>query len=71
MNDSCCCKGCQDRKYKCHSICEKYKNFRKELDEKNAKINEEKKKEYFMYSMCERNIRHSEKKAKIKGKLKY
>lgn len=29
------CKGCTERREKCHSQCEKYKAFRKELDEKN------------------------------------
>lgn len=32
------CKDCKDRKTGCHSVCEKYKKFRSELD----KINEEK-----------------------------
>lgn len=31
------CKGCEERHEGCHSGCERYKAFRKELDEKNER----------------------------------
>ena len=31
------CKGCAERHEGCHSGCERYKKFRKELDEKNER----------------------------------
>ena len=33
-----CCYQCEDRHLHCHAECEKYKAFRKELDERNDKI---------------------------------
>ena len=34
-----CCKDCKDRKYKCHSDCEKYKKFKLILErEKKAQL---------------------------------
>jgi hypothetical protein len=36
MYGKCGCKGCTERYLGCHDKCEKYKNYRKELDEKNA-----------------------------------
>ena len=32
------CKGCKDREIGCHSLCEKYKSWRKWKDEENEKI---------------------------------
>lgn len=34
------CKSCKDRVLHCHSKCDKYSNYRKMLDEINAKKNE-------------------------------
>lgn len=31
------CKGCEERQIGCHSTCERYKAFRADLDEQNAK----------------------------------
>lgn len=40
MNDA-PCKGCRDRHQDCHSECEKYKEYRADLDLKNARSKEE------------------------------
>lgn len=40
------CFNCEDRKAGCHSVCEKYIAYRKELDEFNAKVAEAKNREY-------------------------
>ena len=40
------CLNCADRKAGCHSVCEKYITYRKELDEFNAKVAEAKNREY-------------------------
>ena len=53
------CKDCTERHLGCHSVCEDYINARKELDEINAKIFEEKRKytDYIGFkSYCIRNI---------------
>lgn len=44
MNVTSPCKDCPDRVPSCHSKCEKYITFRRELDEKNAAIREYKRK---------------------------
>lgn len=36
------CLNCKDRSVGCHSTCDKYINFRKELDNHNEKIHNEK-----------------------------
>ena len=32
----CPCKGCEDRTIKCHSVCERYKAYREEIDRINS-----------------------------------
>lgn len=39
LKTGCCCKDCTKRQLHCHSTCEDYKQFRKELDEKQETIN--------------------------------
>lgn len=34
VNDRPCC-GCEDRNIECHSQCEKYQNWKKEIERKN------------------------------------
>lgn len=36
MRGKCSCKDCKERYSGCHSACEKYKEYRKEIDRKNA-----------------------------------
>lgn len=36
-----CCYNCKERRVNCHSVCEKYLSFRKQLDAKNKKEREE------------------------------
>lgn len=40
MKDDNCCLDCKNRKPLCHSVCEKYLNYRKKLDfiNKNKKL---------------------------------
>lgn len=55
------CKDCPDRYIGCHSMCERYKAFREELDELNEKIYKAKERERdidrYEREMCERNKR--------------
>lgn len=49
----CCCKSCTDRQTEpvnCHSYCEKYKQYREELEK--ARLNE--KEEKARFNQCER-----------------
>ena len=45
MNDKIPCKDCPDRYSGCHAKCERYREFRRELDERNKRIREQKFKE--------------------------
>jgi hypothetical protein len=38
MANNSCCNGCTKRRLHCHSECEEYKQFRKNLDERNEAI---------------------------------
>lgn len=44
------CKDCLNRKAGCHSTCEKYLVYRRELDKLNEIINKQRKEEYAEYS---------------------
>lgn len=70
MIDSKCCLNCQERHYKCHSECERYKEYRKNLDEINAQIRKDKANDAFIYNLAMRTVRKAEKKSKLKGKSK-
>ena len=37
-NTRCCCKDCGDRYVGCHSVCERYSEFRKFVEERNKEI---------------------------------
>ena len=45
-----CCKNCPDRHENCHSVCDRYKSERVELDKLNAKMHEEKRKNNLIMS---------------------
>lgn len=41
QKNNACCYECPDREIGCHSKCEKYKKFRKELDKKKKSIKDQ------------------------------
>ena len=59
-----CCKGCTERHEGCHSKCEKYRSFRKELDEKNERKRLAKEAEYSLIEQASKRKEDRRKKDK-------
>lgn len=59
------CKDCKDRFVGCHSSCDKYKEFRINLDEEREKTREEKK---MIYALYENRTKRVEKALKKKNR---
>ena len=65
------CKGCEERSLGCHGKCERYKIWKKELDEKNQKVLKARHDAYELDRYCKAQAHKIyERKRKKSGKMK-
>ena len=66
MDNNRCCKGCEKRYVGCHSTCEEYKEYRKEMDEQ--KQNKHLKREIEVY-LIQQSLKKKRRKRRNKNDL--
>ena len=55
-----CCYNCPDRKYKCHSTCERYLELKKYIAQINEKKNKENDADDFLFAVSRNRVKLSE-----------